>query len=244
MHGSSPTARPALPPTRRVAPRSTSSTARHGGHGSDDDAQLVPPDVSSSHTEGVVATTLSELVEGEPVGVVEQGPNGLDAGARPARARSCTGRGRAHRRESRGGLESTSRPRSLWSPPAQEGARRLRRRVRSSRIRFPRLRVTVWPTWGRTAASAGCVEQSRIGLADGRADPHRAVVARHVVEPRYAVHVDEKRRTQHPHVQRRHEALPAGEDLRFVASRRPASSTLRRATRDARTRTVLASLLE
>ena len=50
----------------------------YGGHGSDDDAQLVPPDVSGSHTEGVVATTLSELVEGEPVGVVEQGPNGLD----------------------------------------------------------------------------------------------------------------------------------------------------------------------
>ena len=43
MRGSSPTARPALPPTRRARSRSTSSTVGDGRHGADDDAQLVRP---------------------------------------------------------------------------------------------------------------------------------------------------------------------------------------------------------
>ena len=126
------------------------------GHRSDDDAQLVPADASSSHTEGVVATTLSELVEGEPVGVVEQAAKRSRPGARPARARSCTGRGRAHRRESRGGLESTPRPRSLWPPTSARGSSAAASACAIEPQTVPRLRVTVWPTWGRTAASAGC----------------------------------------------------------------------------------------
>ncbi len=75
----------------------------------------------------------------------------------------------------------------------------------------PRLRVTKWPTRGSASAASGTPARSPWRTV---APTRRAVDP---VEPGDAVDVDEHGRADEPHVQQRHEALPAGEHLRLVA---------------------------
>ena len=136
-------------------------------------------------------------------------------GARPARARSCTGRGRAL-----GGYLATaaSRHRDRGASGRDERKRELGGCVGVCDRAAHRS-----PVAGDGVADvgeAGCEQSEARALADrpgGRARrPGEPPFVANVVEPA-TIHVDEKGRTENPHVQRRHEALPAGEHLRFVA---------------------------
>jgi hypothetical protein len=64
-----------------------------------------------------------------------------------------------------------------------------------------------------------------------RADGESVARLAHVRELRHAVQVDEERRLREPEGEERHEALPAGEDLRLVAAVRERRESLVDGTR-------------
>ena len=217
--GSSPTARPARRPTRPGRSGSTSSTV---GVGRDRArrrrASVVAADARGGHAEREVAAALRELLEREALAVGELRPDGLDEEL----VRRERRRVRAEEELVRGDLAAAThrdaRPPSRRQATSASGSSAAASACATEPhdgAAVPRHRV---PDVGeaRPRAAGWCV-QPRVGLADGRADAERAVLARDAVEPGDAVDVDEQRRAQQPHVERGHEALAAGEHLRLVA---------------------------
>ena len=228
---------PASPRRAAPPPASASAARRRTGRSADAEAHHArvtararrarPPTPASAKSPGRRAistkpqprgaagtrTSVEQLVGRERGG--EQAAEEV-GGRDPAHARAAPA-GRAWRR-ARASAAGSSAAGSAWArlPPS-----------------VPRLRIAVWPTWRAASARSGA--RSRTSGAAARSAwrtsaPSTSPPSRRGVDPlelARAVEVDEHRRADQAHVEQRHEALAAREQLRLAPARREQGDRLR-----------------